>query len=125
MRIFAISDLHVDHPENSRWVAQLSTWDYQEDALICAGDITHTLAQIQKVLTTLRKCFPVVAYVPGNHELWVKSETADDSLEKFRKVQEMASDSGVQTGVVHLESVSLVPVLGWYDHSFAAPSQEL
>ena len=125
MRIFAISDLHVDHPENARWVSQLSSWDYLQDALICAGDITHTIAQIEKTLVTLKKKFRVVAYLPGNHELWVKYESTKGSLEKFSEIQEMASDSGVHTGVAHLDAVSLVPVLAWYDHSFAAPSEEL
>jgi len=125
MRIFAISDLHVDHPENARWVSQLSTWDYRHDALICAGDITHGLAQIGKTLVGLRKCFQVVAYLPGNHELWVKNEAGKDSLQKFQEIQEVASESGAQTGVVDLEAVCLVPVLAWYDHSFAVPSPEL
>lgn len=125
MRIFAISDLHVDHPENARWVSQLSAWDYRQDALICAGDITHTLPQIEKTLVTLQKRFQAVAYLPGNHELWVRHQPTQNSLEKFHEIQSVASGAGVHTGVVHLDSVSLAPVLAWYDHSFAEPSEEL
>src|SRR5947209_10482811 len=98
MRIFAISDLHVDHPENARWVSQLSAWDYRQDALICAGDITHTLAQIEKTLVTLQKRFQVVAYLPGNHELWVRYQSTQDSLEKFRDIQNVARSEERRVG---------------------------
>ena len=125
MRIFAISDLHVDHAENARWVSQLSNWDYQDDVLICAGDIAHNLRDVRTALTSLRKCFRSVAYVPGNHELWVKPEPDRDSLQKFQEIQRLAAECGAHTGPLRLDSLSLVPVLGWYDYSFGLPSEEL
>ena len=124
-RVFAISDLHVDHAENARWVAQLSTWDYRQDALICAGDIGHQLNDVAGTLNALRERFRFVVYVPGNHELWVRPDNGTDSLRKFAAVQQLASDCGVHVGPLHLDRVSLVPVLGWYDYSFGTPSEEL
>src|SRR5438045_7929708 len=103
MRIFAISDLHVDHVENARWVSQLSNWDYQDDVLICAGDIAHNLLDIRTALTSLRGCFRSVAYVPGNHELWVKPEPDRDSLQKFQEIQRLAAECGAHTGPLRLE----------------------
>ena len=49
MRIFALSDLHVDFEENLAWVQAISPVDYQRDVLIVAGDITH---QIERLLQT-------------------------------------------------------------------------
>ena len=40
MRVFAISDLHVDYKENRRWVQRLSNCDFTDDVVIVAGDIT-------------------------------------------------------------------------------------
>ena len=60
MRIFAISDLHVDYAENRRWVTQLSTWEYQQDVLICAGDVAHAISDIEKTFLALRSRFNAV-----------------------------------------------------------------
>ena len=125
MRIFAISDLHVDYAENRRWVTQLSTWDYQQDVLICAGDVAHASSDIEKTFLALRSRFNAVVYVPGNHEFWVKGEPGKTSLEKFQEIMRLAAESDVQTQILHLKKVSLVPVLAWYDHSFASPSSDL
>jgi predicted phosphodiesterase len=124
-RVFAISDLHVDHTENARWLAQLSTWDYRQDALICAGDIGHQLNDVAGALNALKERFRFVIYVPGNHELWVRPENGNDSLRKFAAVRQLARDCGVHVGPLHLDKVSLVPVLAWYDYSFGTPSEEL
>ena len=40
MRIFALSDIHVDYDANAKWVEDLSVFDYQDDVLILAGDLT-------------------------------------------------------------------------------------
>jgi hypothetical protein len=34
MRVFALSDIHVDYDVNAKWVADLSIAEYQDDALI-------------------------------------------------------------------------------------------
>src|SRR3989442_991940 len=31
MRVFALSDIHVDYDENARWIANLSLTEYQDD----------------------------------------------------------------------------------------------
>lgn len=124
-RVFAISDLHVDHAENARWVEQLSRWDYRQDALICAGDIGHQFNHIAGTLNALQERFRFVVYVPGNHELWVKLDNGNDSLQKFVAIQQLARDCGVHVVPLHLDKVSLVPVLAWYDYSFGTPSEDL
>ena len=43
MRIYAISDLHMDFEQNWILVEQLSDQDYKNDVLLIAGDISHNL----------------------------------------------------------------------------------
>ena len=71
MRIFALSDIHVDYEMNARWLADLSIGEYRQDVLILAGDISDSLERIDWALSTLTARFRRVMYVPGNHELWV------------------------------------------------------
>jgi predicted phosphodiesterase len=125
MRVFAISDLHVDYPENKSWVAHLSTSDYLSDILICAGDISHRAEWLAATLTRLRKSFLEVLFVPGNHELWVANDGTDNSIDKFRLVLSIAGECGVRTAPLRLPQVSIVPLFAWYDYSFGLPSDEL
>ena len=77
MRIYALSDIHVDHPENAAWLENLSRDDYQEDILILAGDITDVPSLLEQSFEKFLNRFARVLYVPGNHDLWVhRSEQA-------------------------------------------------
>jgi predicted phosphodiesterase len=125
MRIFAISDLHVDYPENKTWVSHLSTADYLADILICAGDISHKTGPLAATLARLRKSFCEVLFVPGNHELWVAANGTHNSIDKFAQVLALAGDCGVRTGSLCLPEVSIAPLFAWYDYSFGMPSAEL
>ena len=42
MRVFALSDIHIDYSENAKWIANLSVTEYQDDVLIVAGDVSDT-----------------------------------------------------------------------------------
>ena len=64
-RIFAISDIHVDIPENLRLVNSWSDADFKNDVLILAGDVTDNLSLLKTVLTSLTQTFSKVCYVPG------------------------------------------------------------
>ncbi|WP_007960983.1 metallophosphoesterase [Pelosinus fermentans] len=66
MRVFTISDIHVDFAENLYWLNNLSCNDYLNDILILAGDITDTLPLFEKTLRKLRKRFSEVLFIPGN-----------------------------------------------------------
>lgn len=122
MRIFALSDLHVDYEENRRWLHNLSRVDYQADLLILAGDISDMPALQQETFTALRRCFAAVVFVPGNHDLWVHRTRVKDSLAQFELIRQMAADYGIAMQPVHRGPVSIVPLLGWYDYSFGQPS---
>jgi len=129
VRIFAVSDLHVEYAENDRWVGQLSGWDYKNDVLVCAGDLAHHSSLVAKTLERLRSLFLEVLYVPGNHELWMTgpahSTDAGNSLEKFHSIRRVAAEHGVHTEPLHLPGLSLVPLFAWYDFSFGLPTTDL
>ena len=66
MRIFALSDIHIDYPTNLQWLQNLSGQDYVEDILILAGDVTDDLDLLASALELLVKKFRKVCFVPGN-----------------------------------------------------------
>jgi len=118
MRVVALSDLHADHEANARWLEALSSHDHQDDALILAGDVSHDLEVLARVLTALLEKFARVIFVPGNHELWVRRDEALDSIAKFKSVLDLAVSLGVQVEPVrHAHgdaAVWIVPLFGWY-----------
>jgi predicted phosphodiesterase len=126
MRVFALSDVHVDYDANARWVAALSGVDYLDDVLILAGDVSDSLVRLERTLSTLVAKFRKVLFVPGNHELWViRDENNATSLEKFRQVCLVVERSGASMQTFRSEGVVIVPLLSWYDYSFGLPSDEL
>ena len=74
MRVLALSDLHVGHPDNRTSVAGIvgdpDAW------LILGGDLGERPDHLSWTLDVLQPRFARVAWVPGNHELW----TTDNGL---------------------------------------------
>ena len=68
-RLLAVSDLHVSHPRNRQWVADLPPGS-PGDWLLVAGDLAEKVEDIEWTLRTLRSCYGTVVWVPGNHDLW-------------------------------------------------------
>ncbi len=126
MRVFALSDIHIDYQANAKWVANLSTTDYRDDVLILAGDVTDERRLLEWCLVTLAKSFKKVMFVPGNHDLWVIRDGREKtSFQKFEEVQAVVESSGASMRPFVAPGVAIVPLLGWYDYSFGTPSEEL
>ena len=126
MRVFALSDIHIDYGVNAKWIANLSIADYKDDVLILAGDVTDRPCRFSWCLKTLAKRFKQVLFVPGNHDLWVIREDEEkDSLEKFDDICAVVASSGASMDAFHEPGVSIIPLLTWYDYSFGEPSPEL
>lgn len=126
MRIFAISDVHVDYEVNARWLADLSKGEYREDVLIVAGDVSDSLVRLEWALKALTSRFRRVMYVPGNHDLWViRDAKHHTSLDKFEQICGVVAQSGASMQPQVIDRVMIVPLHGWYDYSFGAPSSEL
>jgi len=126
MRIFAVSDIHIDYDVNAKWVANLSAADYRDDVLILAGDVTDTRRLLDWCLTTLAERFRKVLFVPGNHDLWViREDRGKDSFQKFDEVRALVESRGASMEPFRERGVSIIPLLSWYDYSFGEPSEEL
>ena len=126
MRLFAISDIHIDYPDNAHWVEQVSDADYRNDILILAGDLTEDRRLLAWCLGRFAAKFRQVLFVPGNHDLWVRHEPSDMcSLRKFDQVVAIAADTGVSMRPYRYGNTVVVPLLGWYDYSFGAPDGDL
>ncbi|ETR67036.1 MAG: hypothetical protein OMM_12036, partial [Candidatus Magnetoglobus multicellularis str. Araruama] len=81
MRIFAISDLHIDFKENLTWLHQLSRDCYRGDLLLVGGDVCDDLSLFMEGLKILKSRFREIIFVPGNHDLWVHRNQAKDSIQ--------------------------------------------
>ena len=120
MRIFAISDVHADYPQNMALVQALSADDHRRDTVLVAGDVTDDLARLAGVLRGFRERFAHVFFVPGNHELWVRRGESGDSVDKFGKVVRLCADLGVGTSPARVASgpddhgAWVVPLFSWY-----------
>jgi len=125
MRVFALSDMHVDYAENLQWVLQLSQQDYKGDILILAGDVSDDMNLLARVFESLSGKFKQILFVPGNHELWIQNEEYVCSLEKFDAVASLAKQHDVCTSLYECQGVSFVPLLSWYDFSFGEPDRHL
>jgi predicted phosphodiesterase len=126
MRVFAVSDLHVDYEPNGQWAKNLSCQDYKDDILILAGDLSDLLGQIGENLNALVMRFKKVLYVPGNHEMWIiRSPEFRNSIAKFLEVCRVVRQSGASMECLCTDALTIVPLLGWYDYSFGEPCDEL
>ncbi|MBT2526242.1 metallophosphoesterase [Streptomyces sp. ISL-99] len=67
--LFAVSDLHVQYPENRRIAEELQP-ESDDDWLLVAGDVGEMTADIIDTMKILRDRFGTVVWAPGNHELW-------------------------------------------------------
>ena len=126
MRVFALSDIHIDYDVNAKWIANLSIAEYQDDALILAGDVTDTRRLLEWCLGALAKRFKKVLFVPGNHDLWVmREDRGKNSLQKFDDVCAVVESSGASMQAFRERGVSIIPLLAWYDYSFGEPCEGL
>ncbi|TVU32164.1 hypothetical protein EJB05_23884, partial [Eragrostis curvula] len=126
-RVFVVSDLHTDYPENMEWVRQLPAEvgarrgeDGVTDALVVAGDVAETRDNFARTMEVLRERFGAVFYVPGNHDLWLRREGGRymDSLEKLTALLDACSELGVDTGPRTIGDLGIVPLFSWYHKSF-------
>ncbi|MBY8881213.1 metallophosphoesterase family protein [Actinacidiphila acidipaludis] len=68
-RLLAVSDLHVGYDANRAIVERMRPGT-DDDWLIVAGDVGERFDDILWALSTLRRHFAKVLWLPGNHELW-------------------------------------------------------
>lgn len=97
-RLWAVSDLHVTHPENRAVVEQLRPSSESDWLLVC-GDVSEASDDVRWALGLLAERFAKVVWTPGNHELWT---TPDDPLKlrgelRYQHLVEICRGLGVLT----------------------------
>lgn len=123
-RVHCISDLHVDNPENMKWLESRCrtfenstvpmdpdephfSWD-ETDLIIVAGDISHNLQKIEDSLALLKQTGAHVVFVPGNHEAWLSQAQKKEydgetdakrysSIAKLEDIEFLCQNLGVYT----------------------------
>jgi predicted phosphodiesterase len=96
--LFAISDLHVGHAENRRFVELLRA-DSEEDWLIVCGDVGDAIDDVEWALGLLAARFAKVLWVPGNHELLTQRDEQHEPRgeARYRRLVEACGELGVLT----------------------------
>ncbi|PIN24851.1 hypothetical protein CDL12_02432 [Handroanthus impetiginosus] len=119
-RVFVVSDLHTDYPENMCWVKSLSCRTHEKDMIVVAGDVAETYANFVLTMSLLKDKFQHVFFVPGNHDLWLRREKIDylDSLDKLNKLLSACHKLGVETKPRIVDGLGLIPLYSWYHESF-------
>ncbi len=126
MRVFAISDLHADYDVNAKWLDDISIYDFTEDAIIIAGDVSDSLLVLERTLRSAVRRFKVVLFTPGNHDLWhFRDKNISTAFDKYERVSAVADASGARMRAFRTEDLCILPLLSWYDYSFGQPDGEL
>lgn len=123
MKLYAISDLHLERKKNREALEQLA--HFPDDGLILAGDICSTVEQLDDALESLTKKFKQLFWVPGNHELWLTNEDHNSSVEKYhdlvkvcRRWQVATPEDDYQHWIHEDRKFLIVPMNLLYDYSF-------
>ena len=120
-RVWALSDVHTDRPENMDWITNLgSNGSYMSDTLILAGDVSDDPAVMCATLTSLAQTFKDVFFVPGNHDLWVNTARggAATSLDVLENIFQLCRELGIHTRPAFASGVIIVPILSWHHKSW-------
>jgi 3',5'-cyclic AMP phosphodiesterase CpdA len=124
--LLAISDLHVGYDANRQIVEKLRP-EHDDDWLIVAGDVGERFADISWTLSTLKRHFATVIWLPGNHELWTPP---DDPVQlRGEKRYRHLVDEARRLGVITPEDpyplwegprgpVAVVPMFLLYDYTW-------
>ncbi len=126
MRLLAISDLHIGHPENRAYADALAPAD-PEDWLIVAGDVGEVFGDVGFVLASLANRFARVIWTPGNHELWTlpSDPVAVRGVARYEALVKVCRRFGVLTPEDEFPvfpgpdgPVTIAPLFTLYDYSF-------
>lgn len=125
MRLFAISDLHLNHTENWQALSQMSA--FPNDWLIVAGDVAERIKHFRQAMDLLSHRFARVIWTPGNHDLWTIPTDSESQrgLAKYFQLVQICREFGVLSPedpfVQWPESdtpLFIAPTFTLYDYSF-------
>lgn len=120
VRLWAISDIHTDMPENLAWLRGLDRSDTSKDALILAGDVSNRGLVLREALRLCKERFARVFFCAGNHDLWHETarRTDGNAVEKLRRIVDVCAELGVECAPAEFGdssgSVLVVPLQSWH-----------
>jgi 3',5'-cyclic AMP phosphodiesterase CpdA len=124
--LLAVSDLHIERPENRRFVERMRPTG-PSDWLIVCGDVADHPDRVGWALALLSERFARLIWVPGNHELLTYSSdpTALRGEPLYRHLVQICRELGVVTPEDPFPvwsgpegSVRVAPLFLLYDYSF-------
>ena len=136
-RVLLLSDLHCDYAENREWLSNLTITTDEDNTNYCsaeqtmiliAGDVSHDLQILRWTFQTLKQTFAEVAFVPGNHELWLdngadEGDICADSIDKLERILQLCLEEDIRIGPVKVDTLWIVPLLSWHHLSFDSEPQ--
>jgi len=124
--LLAISDLHIGHAQNRRFVEELAPRS-EGDWLIVCGDVGDSLEDVEWALSQLSGRFERVLWTAGNHELLVQRDADGEPRgePRYRRLVEICRRLGVLTPEDPYPvwdgpggPVTVAPLFLLYDYSF-------
>jgi predicted phosphodiesterase len=124
--IYAASDLHVEVPENRAFVEGLESPSTNAWLILC-GDVGEVMADVQWALAHLARRFSKTIWVPGNHELWTRSDDEvqlrgrhryDHLVEFCRSIGIVTPEDPYPVWRGTAKSVVVAPLFTLYDYTF-------
>ena len=119
-RVFAMSDIHIDKPENREWLLSICDGtSFARDVLILAGDVTDDPDALKDCLRRLAATFAKVFYTVGNHDLWLSQRsTVATSNERLHEIHALCEQLGIATRPGFAAGAIVVPILSWHHQSW-------
>lgn len=120
------ADLHWGHRRGVEANERLAEWvgAHRPDVLVIAGDVGSG-DNYESCLTQFQSLPGLKCLVPGNHDIWVPQETAEDSLLRYReRLPAIARKHGFhyldrEPLYFPQEDLALVGSINWYDYSWS------
>lgn len=125
MKLFAISDIHINHAKNREILEQIEP--HLDDWVIVGGDVGETVDDLAFTLELFSERFEKVIWVPGNHELWTPPSDKEHlrGMAKYHRLVELCQAYGVLTPEDPFvewpgegPSAVIAPLFLLYDYSF-------
>lgn len=122
LRVFGISDIHIDQKPNLSWCEAISEEEYVNDAILISGDVSHKMEDLELIFKIFLKKFKYVFYIPGNHCLWLPSQEKEEfqtSIKKLQAIVALCGRLGVKMKPQLVDNkIWIVPMYSWYEESF-------
>lgn len=127
MKLLAVSDLHVRHAKNRRFVEEIAAArpSRSPDWLILGGDLGESSRDLELVFEALAPKFARLVWVPGNHELWTVETGGPRGEERYaqlvatcRRYDVLSPEDEYERWPGDGPPVVIAPLFLLYDYSF-------